>query len=322
MATRPNTAARQRAALDRRASAETPASKAAQRKALAAARARANLAAAQRALQAGDYYTAAKALFSDASKAQLESDINVNGARVMVKGANLTMRYDVPSKYRLDGAAGMGSSGNVDPAVAAVKRIADRISTPFVDGAEQGVIRGIALGLEAGLNPRDVARAVRDGIGLSEYDVTLINTFASKLRGDPGSAFDNSLRDGRYDSTLAKAAAGELDLSESAIGDMIDRYASRLLDFRTESFARTVALTSMKEGTLVAWQEAAAAADAQMTKTWVTTLDGRERPTHHDMNGATVLIDQPWDVPEAGPQMTPGDNEFNCRCAMVFGVAG
>lgn len=313
---------RQRKALERRAQAETPATTAAQKKALAAARKRADVDAAADALRSHDQYSAAKAILSEQSKAALESEVNVNGARVMVKGANTTMRNDVPSKYRLDGAAGMGSQSTSEQAIAAVQRISANLSTPFADGAEQGVLKAIAFGLENGIEPDALAQSVRDGIGLSEYDVTLINTFASKLRGDPGAALANALRDGRYDATIAKAAAGDLELTETQIGTMVDRYAQRLLNWRTESFARTMALTGMKEGTLVAWQEAADAADAQLMKTWITTLDGRERPTHHAMHMVSVPIDEPWDVPEAGPEMTPGDSEFNCRCSMVFGVVG
>lgn len=201
----------------------------------------------------------------------------------------------------------------------------DRLSVQFMPDifgeSEKVLRRALADGLRYGDNPVDVARDVRQYIGFTEYDYNIVQNFENKLRTAPGDAFANTLRDHRYDSTVAKAARGEIELSDTQIGDMVDTYASRLLNWRTETASRTMTLNSVREGQLTSWLDAAEAADVptdDIVKTWITTIDGRERPEHHDADGMTVGIDEEFDV-DGGVQ-TPGEGVYNCRCTMTIRV--
>lgn len=65
--------------------------------------------------------------------------------------------------------------------------------------------------------------------------------------------------------------------------------------------------------------------DGKQTKTWNTILDGKERETHHDEDGVTIPIDEPFHLP-GGDLMYPGDGSLgadaselaNCRCHVSY----
>ena len=63
------------------------------------------------------------------------------------------------------------------------------------------------------------------------------------------------------------------------------------------------------------------------TKTWISLLDGRERPAHHAADGQVQPIGTPFIV-EGESLMEPGDtslgasedNIIGCRCFMILEV--
>ena len=61
------------------------------------------------------------------------------------------------------------------------------------------------------------------------------------------------------------------------------------------------------------------------TKTWITTIDGRERDSHRAMNGTTIERNEEFVLPSArgqGPAALTGDPSeiVNCRCALSLDV--
>jgi hypothetical protein len=63
----------------------------------------------------------------------------------------------------------------------------------------------------------------------------------------------------------------------------------------------------------------------EATKTWITTIDGRERDSHRAMNGTTIPRTEEFQLPLAsgqGPAALVGDPSeiVNCRCALSFDV--
>lgn len=60
-------------------------------------------------------------------------------------------------------------------------------------------------------------------------------------------------------------------------------------------------------------------------KKWNTIIDGRERDSHHGINGTTLPINQPFDLP-GGLMQYPRDTTYaasmdeiaNCRCSLSF----
>jgi len=106
--------------------------------------------------------------------------------------------------------------------------------------------------------------------------------------------------DGENPLTVAKTLAQEFDwLSQG----------------RAERIARTESLTVTEEAQWTTY-----AASGVEWKRWLTTLDGKERPTHFDAHGQLVPIDEPFEVGESllmypGDADGPAEEICNCRCA-------
>ncbi|HYD52928.1 MAG TPA: phage minor head protein [Gemmatimonadaceae bacterium] len=296
--------------LEERAARLTPALRKAFLQSIEAARRAADVSAAIEALQRSDIVAATDAIFGPTAQRQMEDDQAVSMVRAMLRGAELTMRAEVPLRLfvRLD--------GPTPPLIDAIRWIDDEVVRPDIVKSREGVAAILRSGLEQGQNPHVVARQARELIGLTEHDVSLVMSFESKLRADPGAALQSQLRDRRFDPTVRAAAGlGPVQLTETQIAQQRDAFAARLLSQRAETHARTRTLNALRQGQKVAWLSAAERAGipaSDVVKTWVTTLDGRERPEHHQAHGTTVQIDQKFSV-DGGVQV-PGENVYNCRC--------
>ena len=175
----------------------------------------------------------------------------------------------------------------------------------------------VSSGLEQGMNPRDIARGLRQYVGLTEYDARIISTFELQVRANPAAALQRALRDARYDGTLQRAVDGTATLTEGQVAAMRDAYVRRLENWRAETWSRTAANNAVKEANLTAWQNSADALGitrANVEKGWSTTIDGREREEHAAMNDEWVPIDEPF----SNGDMIPGEGDWNCRCVMLF----
>lgn len=96
-------------------------------------------------------------------------------------------------------------------------------------------------------------------------------------------------------------------------------YANRLPPHRTELIARTETIRASNAGSM----EVFTAWGVQM-KEWLTTLDGRERETHRELDGQIKAINQSFVVPSNGVSLRfPGDpfapigETANCRCTVL-----
>lgn len=209
-------------------------------------------------------------------------------------------------------------------AAAALERLDLTVVAPLIRDTEAGLRDVLTKGLLAGLSPRQMIKDIRPFVGLTPADTAMLASFERQLRTDPIAALGRELRDKRFDASLVKAANGEA-LTEAQIATMRARYAAKLVTFRAETWARTSTLMASRAAQHATWLQAAEdlGLRGRMMKTWVTTLDGRERPTHHALHGNTVPLDQPF----ANGDMIPGDGtgiegvEYNCRCVETIRVA-
>jgi len=187
----------------------------------------------------------------------------------------------------------------------------------------------ITTGVQEGRNPIDVARDVRQHIGLTERQSGAVLNYRRMLEGRDRTALQRQLRDKRFDGTVSRAIAADAPLKPEQIKRMVERYRDRSLKMRSETIARTEAIRAVNSGNVLAWRQAIAdgKVDASaVVKQWVYTHDSRTRNAHRTIPGLNpkgVGLDQAFQS-ELGPIQYPGDpnadaaNVINCRCSLVI----
>lgn len=205
----------------------------------------------------------------------------------------------------------------------AVRTLDGRVMRPFFTAIQQTIRERVEIGLVAGENPRVIARTIRETVGLAPNMTQNVSNFRAALEniGSNRAALGYQLRDKRFDATLRAVRASGGSLSTQQIDTMVGRYTERTVAWHAETVARTAALDANKLGQELAFRQAAEAGlvdTDRLVKRWVTTLDGRERPSHAAMNGVEVPYDEPYITPDGYAEMYPGEGEYNCRCAQTY----
>jgi hypothetical protein len=286
--------------------------------ALATMLARADFSQVEALLARGDVGAAITTLL-DAGRVPAQSILRAQFGAMLDAGAAITLRTGanvIVGKHFSNIIAGSPR------AAAAMDRLQLQFFPPIFNDTEKVLRKVFARGLAQGLNPRAVARDARSYVGLTEYDYGVIGTFDLALRsGDYQRVLQRELRDRRFDKLLVRADRDGRQLTSAEIAPQVQRYAERLQKWRGETWSRSAALNAARESQLVAWEEAADAAQLapnEVIKTWITMMDGRERPEHGAANGISVPMDA--EFPVAGGVQTPGEGEFNCRCTFTVRV--
>lgn len=206
--------------------------------------------------------------------------------------------------------------------VTAIGELNSRVMGTLGSGVRDTVRSVVQAGLEAGRNPRAVARDLRDLLSLAPNQANAVANFRGLLEAGDREALSRALRDKRFDGTLRKAFGPDGGgLSTVQIDTMTDAYLRRMEAFNAETIARTATLDAQRLGQHLTWEQAVERGDidgGKLTKRWSGTLDDREREEHLAMEGETV----PWDAPFSNGQMVPGDSEYNCRCVAIYETAG
>lgn len=199
--------------------------------------------------------------------------------------------------------------------------------------AEQRKATSLALvsGVEAGTNPVAAARNFRDSIGLTTTQWTHVASYRAALErvGFDNAAAQNAisraLRDGRGDRTILAAAKAGRKIPQEKIDWLVERYTARYVKHRSEVIGRTEALRAVNEGNEESYRQAIANGEIkaeQLQREWRTRLDGRERHTHHELNGEIRNWGESWET-ENGVIRYPGDPDapavetIQCRCAIL-----
>ncbi len=194
--------------------------------------------------------------------------------------------------------------------------------------SRQSVAAAIRQGITDGRNPLDVARDVRQFIGLTARQTNAVMNYRRALENAHPNALERALRDRRFDPTVSRAISGAKGLTSDQIDNMVSRYQARYLKYRAETIARTEATRATNEGNRETWRQAVADGviqHNQVTRSWIYTHDGKTRPAHvaiPSMNPNGVGLSDAFATP-LGPLHYPGDpmgiaeNTINCRCAVV-----
>jgi hypothetical protein len=197
----------------------------------------------------------------------------------------------------------------------------------------------VAEGLQAGVNPRVVARRAFDNVGLPPNYARAVETFRTQLEtGDraalrrvlargvatrpDGSTFATQAHAGGRGLTDLQLATLERKLGRQAltpreIDTLTTAYRKRLEGWHADTIARTAAIDAQRLGQHAAWQDAIDRGIVDATrvwKRWRTVGDSRVRDEHRDMDGTEVRFNEAFPTGE----ILPGENTFNCRCRAVY----
>lgn len=177
-----------------------------------------------------------------------------------------------------------------------------------------------------GIGPYEVARTIKEGIGLTAYQMSVVQSFRQQLHDLDPRVFERKLRDGRYDRTIQKAMDSGVPLTGAQIDAMVDAYHRRFVAYRAGVIARTEGLRATSFGALA---QAQAMLDAHpeldVIKRWLATHDERTRDTHVDLDGREVEGLQTPFLTSAGNQIrwpldvnSAADETIQCRCTLQF----
>jgi hypothetical protein len=221
-------------------------------------------------------------------------------------------------------------------------------------GTREGIRQYLAAGMTEGRNPRDVAREVRQVVGLTDRQAQAVKNFkkelqtfhlrrsadgwnlGGKISRAPGGAqvyaldedgqlkdgiLERRLRDFRYDGQLKRAMQQGKPLTAAQIDKMVDAYARKYLKHRSETIARTEALRATNFGVQDAWRQAiqqGVVPEANVRRQWVVSKDERLcslcAPVPKLNPKLGVTFGQPFNTPK-GAQMLPPLHP-NCRCTV------
>lgn len=192
--------------------------------------------------------------------------------------------------------------------LAAIRTLDDKILPTLKADIRESVRRAVEAGLEAGANPRTIARGLRDVVGLSPAQELAVRNYRAQLdAGEVGAATSRQLHDARFRVTK--------DMSAEKIDRMVTVYRKNMVAFHAETVARTATLDAFRNAQDLAWRQAidAGLVDGDnLLKTWMQVDRPTKRESHIPLNGETVPFDQPY----SNGDMVPGEgpDEWNCAC--------
>lgn len=219
-------------------------------------------------------------------------------------------------------------------AVAAMQARSLRLVSNFTDGQRDAARAVMTAGVQAGVGPREQARAFRDVVGLTEVQATQVMNYRAALErvgdqefteSEQAASLTRQLRDGRTDRTVQRYIRERRRLPRAQIDRMVNRYSERQVKYRAEVIARTEALGSVHQGTRETYAQAierGEIAPDRLEREWHTSIDGRERRSHRMMYHQIRGWDEPF-LSLSGPIMYPGDPEapareiIQCRCMVT-----
>lgn len=206
----------------------------------------------------------------------------------------------------------------------AVRRAQLNLVTGF--GREQReLLRDLLTeGARVGTNPRQLARELRESIGLTPSQAATVRRYRNLLQARSSDALVHELRDRRFDSRVAANARGS-HMTTAQIEQVVSRYRSRWLGYRAEVIARTESLRAVHEGNEAMLEQAIeerALPRERLVRRWNSALDARVRDAHRTMHGQLRAYGDPF-VSGAGNRLRhPGDRSapasetVQCRCVV------
>jgi hypothetical protein len=194
-------------------------------------------------------------------------------------------------------------------------------------GAQREATRAaLTEAMRTGAGTREMARAFRDSIGLTQKQRLAVANYRRLLEAGDAQALQRVLRDRRFDPSVRRAVEEGEPLGPKRIQTMVDRYRARMIQMRAETIARTETLRMMGLAQREAMDQTLEQVNMPRTRVvrvWRATQDARTRDTHAEMDRQERGLDVPFDSPSGARLMYPGDpaapaaEVINCRCVVV-----
>jgi len=188
----------------------------------------------------------------------------------------------------------------------------------ITENSREAIRQTILDAFKNGGHPYEQAREIRNVIGLTTNQQKAVENFRSALE-NPSTipdALSRSLRDGRYDPTLLRAAQNQTNLSQAQIDKMTDRYSQRYLKYRAETIARTETVRASNAGQREVWSQAkdqGLLGDNAM-RVWIVSGDDRTCGDCEDLDGEMAGLNEEF----APGIMSPPDPHPDCRCTTAL----
>lgn len=206
-----------------------------------------------------------------------------------------------------------------------------RLVSSFTEQQRVATQQALIDGISRGVNPREMARAFRNSIGLTPNQERWVRNYERALQDLDAGALRRELRDRRFDPTVRRAIAQGDPLTKQQIDKMVARYRARALKLRAETIARTEALRSTHEGVREMYDQAIEAGELlpdQLIRIWNTAGDERVRDfgggaqtSHRIMNNQQRLVGELFRSGAGNLTLDPGafgvgSEDINCRCVV------
>lgn len=206
---------------------------------------------------------------------------------------------------------------------------AKRNELELVQGLSQETrenVRAIVVdGTRTSANPREMARDIKESIGLTPHQEKAVRSYRQALRDqDWSNALSRELSSGQGDRTVRRLQRDGGALTESQIEELTERYRQNALKWRAETIARTESAKNVHAGLDESFRQAIERGDVevdQLQKEWIHAARGRNsRPDHAAMHGTQVGFLEDF-VFSDGTRMkyphapgAPVEHVANCRC--------
>lgn len=190
-------------------------------------------------------------------------------------------------------------------------------------------IRQVLIGgARSGANPLELARDIRDSIGLTPTQEAAVRSYREALAsGDLTNALGRELSSGHSDRTIEAARARGALLTRAQEDTAVDRYRENFITSRAETIGRTEGSRVAHQGNWDAFKQAIGRGDIRaelLVREWLPSARTKySRPDHQRMRGQQRGIDEPFETPSGIELMYPGDEDApasetaNCKCTVT-----
>lgn len=205
-------------------------------------------------------------------------------------------------------------------------RVIREMANQQIEVVRQVMTRGVTLGT----NPLDIARDLRESIGLTARQESWVENYRRLLEQGESEALSRRLRDRRSDQRVRRASRGGEALTPAEVERMVSRYRERAVTYRARNIARTEALAAAHAGTDQMWDQAVSTGEINprlLVRRWVTSGLPNRRDHHITMHGQK----RPYGVmfvsglrnslKHPGDLSAPLSETASCACALTTRIA-